>query len=56
MLDIDDNGTLDPLTDGVLVLRFMFGFTGTTLTNGALGACSARCDATAILPYLQTLD
>ena len=47
---------LDALTDGLLTLRFMFGFTGTTLTNGAVGACSARCNAAAILPYLQTLD
>ena len=56
MLDIADNGTLEPLTDGVLVLRFMFGFTGTTLTTGAVGACNTRCDAAAILAYLQTLD
>ncbi len=55
-LDIADNGILDPLSDGVLVLRFMFGFTGTTLTNGAVGACNTRCDATAIRTYLQTLD
>jgi hypothetical protein len=56
-LDIDNNGALDPLTDGLLVLRFMFGFTGTTLTNGAVaGNCVTRCDPTTILAYLQTLD
>ncbi len=56
-LDVYDNGTLEPLSDGVLILRFMFHFTGTTLTSGALGSgCSARCDAAAILAFLQTLD
>ena len=56
VLDIDNNGALDPLTDGLLILRFTFGFTGTTLTNGAVaGNCMTRCDSSTILPYLQTL-
>ena len=56
VLDIDGNGLVGPLTDGLLVLRFLFGFTGTTLTAGAVdtGGCT-RCNADAILPYLQTL-
>jgi hypothetical protein len=57
ILDIDDNGALEPLTDGLLTLRFIFGFTGTTLTNNAVaGNCVTRCDPATILPYLQTLD
>jgi hypothetical protein len=57
VLDIDNNLALAPLTDGLLVLRFIFGFTGTTLTNNAVaGDCMTRCDAATILPYLQTLD
>jgi hypothetical protein len=57
VLDIDNNGALDPLTDGLLVLRFMFGFTGTSLTNNAVaGNCVTRCDPATILAYLQTLD
>ena len=56
-LDIDNNGALDALTDGLLGLRFLFGFTGTPLTNNAVAAnCVTRCDASTILPYLQTLD
>jgi hypothetical protein len=39
-LDVDGNGTLDPLTDGLLVLRAFFGFTGTPLTTGAVAACA----------------
>ena len=56
VLDIADNGVLDPLTDGLLTLRFLFGFTGTSLTTNAVGACNVRCDASTILTYLQTLD
>ena len=47
---------LDELTDGVLILRFLFGFTGTTLTDDATARNCMRCDASTILPYLQTLD
>jgi hypothetical protein len=57
ILDIDNNGVLDPLTDGLLTLRFLFGFTGASLTNNAVaGNCVTRCDAATILTYLQTLD
>ena len=55
VLDIDGNTTLGPLTDGLLVLRFMFGFTGATLTTGAIGGGCSRCDAAAIESYLQGL-
>ena len=52
-LDVDGNGgTPGPLTDGLLILRYMFGFTGTTLTNGAVGNGCTRCTAATIEPYL----
>ena len=38
LLDVDGNGTVDALTDGLMVLRAMFGLTGTAVTNGAVGA------------------
>ena len=50
-LDIDGDGTLAPLTDGVLLLRYLFGFTGNTLTIGALGMDATR-DAAAIVTFL----
>ena len=56
ILDIDGNGSVQPLTDGLLVLRFLFGFTGSTLTTGAVGGACTRCDSAAIEPYLQMLE
>ena len=56
VLDIDGNGSLGPLTDGLLVLRYLFSFTGPTLVNGAIGANCTRCDAPAITTYLQSID
>ena len=32
--DVDNDGVVAPLTDGLLVLRHFFGFTGTALTQG----------------------
>ena len=54
-LDVDGNGTPAPLTDGLLMLRYMFGFTGTALTTGATAVDCSRCDAAMIIPYLETL-
>jgi hypothetical protein len=54
-IDVDGNGNPDALTDGLLVLRYLFGFTGTTLTTGATGAGCSRCDSTTIVPYLEGL-
>ena len=36
-LDADENGVADALTDGVMIVRYMLGLTGTSLTNNALG-------------------
>ena len=56
-LDIDGDGETEPLTDGLLALRWLFGFTGATLTTGAvdLSDCT-RCNAAMIEPYLLGLD
>ena len=51
-LDADGNGAVAPATDGTLILRHLFAFTGTTLTTGALGADATR-DAAAITTYLN---
>jgi hypothetical protein len=51
-LDVDGNGLSDALTDGLLTLRFLFGFRGATLINGAVALDCTRCDAPAIEGYL----
>lgn len=43
----------DPTTDGVLLLRYLLGFTGSALTTGALGTLPSR-DATQIVAHLNT--
>ena len=51
-LDVDDNGELEPLTDGLLILRHLFEFSGSALTEGAVGENSKRIDAGAIDAHL----
>jgi hypothetical protein len=51
--DIDFNGSVEPLTDGLLILRYLFGFTGSSLTLGALGQNAQRTDPAAIIAYLD---
>jgi hypothetical protein len=55
-LDIDGNNSLTALSDGLLILRWLFGFTGAPLTSGAVGGGCSRCDATTIVPYLSGLS
>jgi hypothetical protein len=55
VLDVDADGAVGALTDGLLVLRFLFGFSGAQLTAGALGSSCERCDAEAIESYLEGL-
>ena len=54
-LDIDGNGSYDALTDGLLILRWMFGLTGTGLTSGALGPNATRIVPSEIIAYLTAL-
>ena len=41
-MDLDGNGTIDPLTDGIMLLRAFFGLTGASVTQNALGAGATR--------------
>lgn len=43
--DIDGNGKAEPLTDGLLMIRYLFGFRGNALTNGAIGSGAKRSPA-----------
>ena len=50
--DIDADGQAQPLTDGLLMLRHLFGFSGTALINGAVAAGAERREAAEIESYL----
>jgi hypothetical protein len=56
MLDIDGNGESDALTDGLLTIRYLFGFSGTTLTSGATDPTGSRNTPTAVIDYLNALS
>ena len=53
--DIDLNGMVAPLTDGLLLLRYFFGFRGATLTTNAVAGDCGRCSAAEIEAYIQGL-
>jgi alpha-tubulin suppressor-like RCC1 family protein len=61
-LDIDQDGFVLPLTDGLLVLRRMLGLSGSALKNGAFNPAGFRLDATDMANIIdpmtagQTLD
>ena len=43
--DFDKNGNVDALTDGLLLLRYTFGFTGDSLTDGVVATTSTLTTA-----------
>ena len=55
-LDVDGDGQITALTDGLLILRYQFGFRGNTLINGAIGDAATRTDAESIEDYLSELQ
>ena len=57
-LDIDASVSAtryDALTDGLLILRYLFGLSGPSLTSGALGGTASRTDPTAIRDHLDDI-
>ena len=53
-LDIDGDGTPMPLTDGIIILRYLAGFTGTSLISGAINEAGNRTSASEIEAWLDT--
>lgn len=53
--DIDANGSVDALTDGLIILRYLFNLRGDSLVNGAIGENAMRTDAAGIEAYIQSL-
>jgi hypothetical protein len=51
-LDVDLNGQADALSDGILIIRHLFGFTSNALVDGAVDPAGQRTDPPAIQNYL----
>ena len=57
-LDIDASNTqskYDAQTDGVLIVRYLSGFTGSSLVTGALGPTATRIDPAVFKAYLDSI-
>ena len=53
--DIDGDGNVDPLTDGMLILRYLFGLRGAALIQNAFVPGAPRNTAPLIEQYLGGL-
>lgn len=53
-LDIDDNGIADAATDGILILRYLFGFRGNALVSDAIGDSARNRDAASVELSLES--
>ena len=54
-LDVDGNGRVDALTDGLLTLRFLFGLSGTTLVDNVIASDATRFQPNEIESYFDDL-
>ena len=52
-IDLDGDGERRALTDGLLLIRYLFGFSGESLVSGALSPAATRRDTKAIADYLE---
>jgi hypothetical protein len=53
--DIDGSGNVDALTDGLLLLRYMFNLKGDSLIDGAISDSADRTSAVDIESYILSL-
>ena len=55
ILDVDGNGQPDALTDGLMLIRYLFGLRGNSVTANAVGNGAQRMVPMQIEPYIQSL-
>jgi len=55
MVDVDGDGEALPLSDGLLIMRYLFGFEGDALINRAVSETATRKSATDIKQYLDQM-
>ncbi len=53
ILDLDGDGMIDPFTDGLMLLRVMFGLTGDAVTTGATATNAPRKTWALIQPLVR---
>ena len=53
VFDIDGNANIDALTDGLLLIRYLFGFRDVPLISNAIGTGASRTTSTEIERYLD---
>jgi hypothetical protein len=53
LLDVDGNANTDALTDGLLLMRYLFGSRGESLTANAIATDCIRCSADELEPILE---
>jgi hypothetical protein len=51
--DIDNDGEIGALTDGLMLLRYLFGLEGEMITNQAVGPNANRSSHEAIQAYIE---
>jgi hypothetical protein len=56
VLDVDGNGTADALTDGILILRYLFAPTGQWTYSDAVGVDATRTSREAIAAFLDQFN
>ena len=54
-IDIDADGKTEALTDGLLLLRYLLGFDGDALIQGAIAESATRTTAEEIKGYIATM-
>ena len=53
--DIDNNGRVDALTDGLMLLRYLFGLRGASLIDNVIAIDAMRTDADDVEAYIESL-
>ena len=54
-LDIDGSGSVDALTDGLLILRDLFGYSNSALVTGVISDSGTRTTSASIIDYISTI-
>ena len=51
--DVDGNGEVDALSDGLIILRYLFGIQGDTLIDGTISPDATRTSIEEVVAYLE---